>query len=72
MKAVKKVIKVAMIFAVVFAGIYIAAGCLPPMRPIYFKENPEQLFWVKTAGAFAIAVLTAFLCGGILGKREEV
>ena len=68
----KKSVKFVVIFALVFAGVYIFAGCLPPMSPFYFKENPEQLFWVKTALAFAAAVLTAVLCGEVLNKREEI
>ena len=68
----KKSVKFVVIFALAFAGVYIFAGCLPPMRPFYFRENPEQLFWVKAALALAAAVVTAVLCGEVLSKREEV
>lgn len=71
-KAVKKSVKFVVIFVLAFAGVYIFAGCLPPMNPFYFKENPEQLFWVKTALALSAAVLTAVLCGEVLNKREEI
>lgn len=69
-KAVKKSLKFVVIFALAFAGVYIFAGCLPPMRPIYFKENPEGLFWIKAALACAAAVFTAVLCGEVLSRRE--
>lgn len=71
-EAVKKAVKFIVIFTLAFAGVYIFAGCLPPMNPFYFKENPEQLFRIKAALAFATAALTAVLCGKVLSKREEV
>lgn len=68
----------ALVFAAVFAAVYLMLSFVPQMQiklaapPLeYFKSNLEHMFWIKSGAATLFSLCFAIACGKMVAKKED-
>lgn len=67
-----------LVFAAVFAAVYLALSFFPQMRiklaapPLeYIKSNLEHMFWIKSGMSVLLSLCFALICGKTLAEKED-